>query len=603
MSRDRRTVVILILAGIISALSGIFGNIAAGALPESLKPYLWLAWPLFVAFIVAGIGLAVYQTRLDGTSDAAPPTDPPASAKSTQPPPPAGLPTAPPPPPSGWQTTPSRPDDQFQYDAFISYSHRDEEWVTGILLPALEKAGLRVCIDFRDFVAGKAALLNMQDAAKKSKHMLLVLTQAWIDSEWTLYESLLMRTSDPAGLQRRTIPLRLQSCEIPEFISMLTWVDFTRPDRHDIAWRQLLTALGAPPIVEAPAKETPAAWNLKHPYGMPPNFTGRAAERAMLTHWLNENTGYSLLVIRALGGFGKSALAWHWLTHDVDAKQWPRVAWWSFYEGDASFENFLRETLAYLKIDLPPGPRQQVDALLQALGQPGTLLILDGFERQLRAFSGMNAAYQGDEAPTPARAKPTRSEAEGVPRSAGEGEDCVSPFAEHFLRGLAALPNLRGKVLMTTRLRPRILEVHGSLLLGCDERELLQMQPADAVAFFRALGLRGARAEIEAACLPYGYHPLSLRLLAGLIVNDLQQPGDIAAAKRLDVSGDLVQRQHHVLEQAYASLTPARQKLLGRIACFSRRGQLRGATCVAGDLRGLRRPPKRSGGGQDLGGL
>ncbi len=51
-------------------------------------------------------------------------------------------------------------------------------------------------------------------------------------------------------------------------------------------------------------------------------------------------------------------------------------------------------------------------------------------------------------------------------------------------------------------------------------------------------------------------------------MGDLQQSGDIAAAQRLDVSGDLVQRQHHVLEQAYASLGPARQKLLSRIACF-----------------------------------
>ncbi len=51
-------------------------------------------------------------------------------------------------------------------------------------------------------------------------------------------------------------------------------------------------------------------------------------------------------------------------------------------------------------------------------------------------------------------------------------------------------------------------------------------------------------------------------------MKDLQQPGDIAAAKRLDVSGDLVQRQNHVLKVAYDSLTPQRQALLGRIACF-----------------------------------
>jgi hypothetical protein len=119
----------------------------------------------------------------------------------------------------------------FDHDVFISYSHRDEAWVTGTLLPRLEEAGLRTCIDFQNFVAGKPALLNMQDAAKNSRHTLLVLTKAWVESEWTLYESLLIRTKDPAGLQRRTVPLRLQPCEIPEFISMLTWVDFTRPDR------------------------------------------------------------------------------------------------------------------------------------------------------------------------------------------------------------------------------------------------------------------------------------------------------------------------------------------------------------------------------------
>ena len=51
-------------------------------------------------------------------------------------------------------------------------------------------------------------------------------------------------------------------------------------------------------------------------------------------------------------------------------------------------------------------------------------------------------------------------------------------------------------------------------------------------------------------------------------MGDFEQPGDIAAAKRLDVSGDLVQRQHHVLEAAYDSLTPSRRALLGRIACF-----------------------------------
>ncbi len=332
----------------------------------------------------------------------------------------------------------------------------------------------------------------------------------------------------------------------------------------------------------------------------------------MLSDWLERDPDHPLLVLRALGGFGKSALAWHWLHHDVDAARWPRAVWWSFYEGDNQFDSFLRRTLAYL---LGPvgagrfrserqtdeylgslGPRPQADLLLDLLRQPGTLLILDGFERALRAFSSMNAPYQGDEA-----SESAIRTTQHATRNMQSDRDCVSPVAEHFLRSLATLPGLRAKVLMTTRLRPRIVEGHGEeLLVGCCEQELTQMEPADAVAFFRGQGIRGARGEIEAACAPYGYHPLSLRLLAGLVANDLRQPGDIAAARRLDVSGDLIQRQHHVLEQAYESLIPDRRRLLSRIACF--RGPVGyEALAALGDAGRGEARPRPKGRGKDKG--
>ena len=303
-------------------------------------------------------------------------------------------------------------------------------------------------------------------------------------------------------------------------------------------------------------QSTPAQWALFHPYPMPPNFTGRAAERDMLSGWLSADARQPLLVIQALGGFGKSALAWYWLTHDVDPGAWPRVVWWSFYEGNARFDHFLEDVLNYLGIEKTDcqalSAHEQVEKLLQLLHTPGTLLILDGFERELRIFGGFDAPYRGDE----------------IAKLEANDRDCISPHAERFLRGVATLPGIRAKVLLTTRLRPQAVEDHGALLLGCREEELRQMQPADAVKFFRAQGIRGTHTEIEQACEPYGYHPLSLGILAGWIVKDFEQPGDIAAAKRLDVSGDLVARQHHVLEQAYNTLTPARQKLLSRIACF-----------------------------------
>jgi len=44
---------------------------------------------------------------------------------------------------------------EYAYDVFISYSHKDEAWVTQTLLPRLEAAGLRVCIDYRDFAPAR----------------------------------------------------------------------------------------------------------------------------------------------------------------------------------------------------------------------------------------------------------------------------------------------------------------------------------------------------------------------------------------------------------------------------------------------------------------
>jgi CheY-like chemotaxis protein len=132
----------------------------------------------------------------------------------------------------------------YKWDVFISYSHKDEIWVTNVLVPRLEAQGVRVCIDFRDFTPGKPALINVQDATTQSRHTVLVLTPHWIEGEWTLFESLLIRTADPTSLQRCTVPIMLEKCDLPDFISVLTWTDFTRSGREDIAWQSLFRALG-----------------------------------------------------------------------------------------------------------------------------------------------------------------------------------------------------------------------------------------------------------------------------------------------------------------------------------------------------------------------
>ncbi len=136
---------------------------------------------------------------------------------------------------------------EYKYDVFISYSHADNKWVQGWLMPELEKAKLRVCIDSRDFDLGVPAIVNMERAVDLSRHTLLVLTPAWVASQWTAFESLLIQTSDPVGRRQRLIPLLLKPCEPPHRIAMLTYADFRNEEEQASELARVIEAVGGNP--------------------------------------------------------------------------------------------------------------------------------------------------------------------------------------------------------------------------------------------------------------------------------------------------------------------------------------------------------------------
>lgn len=72
--------------------------------------------------------------------------------------------------------------------------------------PRLKDAGLTVCTDREAFAVGVPALVNMENAVATSRHTLLVLTPAYLASEWTMYEQILTQTQDPIGLPSARSP-------------------------------------------------------------------------------------------------------------------------------------------------------------------------------------------------------------------------------------------------------------------------------------------------------------------------------------------------------------------------------------------------------------
>ena len=135
-------------------------------------------------------------------------------------------------------------DKTYEYDVFISYSSHDRKWVREWLLPRLEDgAGLRACIDYRDFEIGVPSLINMERAVERSKKILLILTPNWTESEWTNFESLLAQTDDPSGLRQRILPIKLAKCDPPKRISILTYADFTNESQNEIQLLRIISAI------------------------------------------------------------------------------------------------------------------------------------------------------------------------------------------------------------------------------------------------------------------------------------------------------------------------------------------------------------------------
>lgn len=132
---------------------------------------------------------------------------------------------------------------ELQYDVFISYSHKDKKWVTTEFLPELERAGLRVIIDDRDFSVGIPSIQNMTEAIGRVRHIIAVLTPNWVASAWTNFEGYIGMTADPIGKRKRLLPVMLEHCKPPPHIAFLTYVDFTDPARRPVEMRRLLRAV------------------------------------------------------------------------------------------------------------------------------------------------------------------------------------------------------------------------------------------------------------------------------------------------------------------------------------------------------------------------
>ncbi len=137
------------------------------------------------------------------------------------------------------------PDDAFAYDAFVSYRHQepDRTWVRKTLVPALDAAGLRVCVDHRDFALGAPILEEMARAVEQSHYTVAVLTPAYLAGRFGMLENVLAEHLGLEEGERRLLYVKREDCEPPLRVRARLYLDMTDDAEVDEALARLADAL------------------------------------------------------------------------------------------------------------------------------------------------------------------------------------------------------------------------------------------------------------------------------------------------------------------------------------------------------------------------
>jgi len=295
-------------------------------------------------------------------------------------------------------------------------------------------------------------------------------------------------------------------------------------------------------------------------------FVGRTGQLASLDEWAS-SPSKPVLCIEAMGGMGKSSLAWEWTQRQNSraAERFAETFWYSFYLEGASIAHFCKCALAFIH-QRPPSDFKGLtkyearDDLLSCLQDPNLrrLIVLDGIERLLVAYANFNASSSS----------PYSLE------EAANDCDLARPIDRFDLDFLGQLPTLSSvKFLATTRLMPFVWRGDGVVRMM-----LPGLEPSDAERMLRNCGITGTTRLIRSYLQSHvDCHPLVTGIIAGLVEHHAPAPRDFDAwaldprsGGRLNISGlDLRAKRHHILSAAVHALSEQSRRLLEILSLLS----------------------------------
>jgi len=274
--------------------------------------------------------------------------------------------------------------------AFLSYSHKDEEFVEG-LYHKLARDGVDCFFDKESIAWGANWVLELEKGIDECDIIVLVLSPAFCQSEWTKIERTSTIVDDPSGFKKKLRPLLLVPCGdlLPRFLKPIQHIDISTPEKFDKEYPKICLALGgsmAKKIKPADRRKLPPVQELPEKHRMPyrslgNNFIGRVRDLWEIDDNLRRNKTTVIEgvgVIIGMGGLGKTQLAIEYV-HRFGVYYLGGVFWIESERGISTMIDQISHR-AGIDIDSILEEKDQLLALWEKLSRfKPVLIVLDNF--------------------------------------------------------------------------------------------------------------------------------------------------------------------------------------------------------------------------------
>ena len=110
---------------------------------------------------------------------------------------------------------------------FLSHNHKDKPFVRK-LAERLNAHGIRTWVDEAEIRVGDSLITKIETAIKDFTYLGVILSPNSVTSQWVRREVNIALTQEINGTQVKVLPLLIESCEIPGFLSDKFYADFTK---------------------------------------------------------------------------------------------------------------------------------------------------------------------------------------------------------------------------------------------------------------------------------------------------------------------------------------------------------------------------------------